>query len=621
MNLELETFERLVHTRRHDAALAMLWRLLGALDSGYGSLEGVLRAEPARALDPAETGQHLRMRLVTAICALFAERGVRPPRSAMPRLFELQRWLAALFASTPLLNADPILRSLMRPGDGADAPVIDSDDLLKFCLLYFPESEVELDIDAVWRADPGLAVGLGLALLAPRFTGSASAHHKREILLPWLTDKLALIEDVEALPLGILHDVYMHCSYADRADKHAIKASINRVVGRLLERGGMRAAQPRARVDAPGCKPVLLVVVEWFHADHSIYRTHSRAIEAAREHFHVLGAGLAATTDAAGRAVFDEFVELRPGAAMPQLEQLREVAQRSRAQILYMPSVGMFPLTMLLANLRLTPLVAMGLGHPATTHAGAIDLVVVEEDFVAEPGCFSETLLMLPRDAMPYRAPPDFAREAPAIRDKPEVVQVCVAASAMKINPGLLDACREIAERCSVPVHFHFTVAFAHGVLHEQVSRVVRRRLGMRATVHSHRDRPRYMDILRACDLFIDPFPFGNTNGLIDCIEAGLIGICMVGPEVHQRIDQALMQRLSMPAWLAAPDRSCYVEAAVRLIEQHELRGELRRRHSGAHALRPLFHGRPHVMARRFLLALDAVQAGLEHGVARHRRP
>ena len=326
-----------------------------------------------------------------------------------------------------------------------------------------------------------------------------------------MTDKLALIEDVEALPLGILHDVYMHCSYADRADKHAIKASINRVVGRLLERGGMRAAQPRARVDAPGCKPVLLVVVEWFHADHSI--------------------------------------------------------------------------------------------------------------FVADPGCFSETLLMLPRDAMPYRAPPDFAREAPAIRDKPEVVQVCVAASAMKINPGLLDACREIAERCSVPVHFHFTVAFAHGVLHEQVSRVVRRRLGMRATVHSHRDRPRYMDILRACDLFIDPFPFGNTNGLIDCIEAGLIGICMVGPEVHQRIDQALMQRLSMPAWLAAPDRSCYVEAAVRLIEQHELRGELRRRHSGAHALRPLFHGRPHVMARRFLLALDAVQAGLEHGVARHRHP
>ena len=211
--------------------------------------------------------------------------------------------------------------------------------------------------------------------------------------------------------------------------------------------------------------------------------------------------------------------------------------------------------------------------------------------------------------------------QLPAIRDKPEVVQVCVAASAMKINPGLLDACREIAERCSVPVHFHFTVAFAHGVLHEQVSRVVRRRLGMRATVHSHRDRPRYMDILRACDLFIDPFPFGNTNGLIDCIEAGLIGICMVGPEVHQRIDQALMQRLSMPAWLAAPDRSCYVEAAVRLIEQHELRGELRRRHSGAHALRPLFHGRPHVMARRFLLALDAVQAGLEHGVARHRRP
>ena len=388
--------------------------------------------------------------------------------------------------------------------------------------------------------------------------------------------------------------------------KHAIKKSINVLIQRWLERNGLRPLQTPRRIEA-GVKPVMLVVLEWFNAGHSIYRTHSRTLEAARERFHVVGMGLAAATDDVGRAVFDEFIEIQPGALAQQLGQIRDLAALRTAQILYMPSVGMFPLTMMLCNLRVAPVMAMALGHPATTHSQAMDVVVVEEDYVGDPACFSERLLLLPSDGMPYRpsglasAQPD----PPQIREQPEAVQVCVAASAMKINPGFLDACRRIAETSTVPLHFHFAVAFAQGLVHEQVRRVVQRALGSRATVHSHRDYPRYMDIVRDCDMFINPFPFGNTNGLIDCVTAGLVGVCRSGPEVHEHIDQGLFERLGLPDWLVARDTQSYIEAAVRLAEQHALRTELRRAHSGPDKVGRLFEGRPEIMGRKLLELLE----------------
>ncbi len=123
-----------------------------------------------------------------------------------------------------------------------------------------PESRVPLDLDALWESNHALAVGLALVLLAPRFLGTPVAHEKRELLLPWLARKLPEIEDLDLLPTGILHDAYMHCSYADRADKHDIKRSINELIRRKLESKGIYPLKPpppavRGRKARPAGRP------------------------------------------------------------------------------------------------------------------------------------------------------------------------------------------------------------------------------------------------------------------------------------------------------------------------------------------------------------------------------
>ena len=168
----------------------------------------------------------------------------------------MQRWFASIFGSTLFLNADHVVRALNLAGKGNLSQLeVSPQDLPKFCLLYLPESEIVLEIDALWDANKYLAASLGMALLSPRFLGSPQAHVKREALLPWLTEKLHEIESLDALPFGIMHDVYMHCSYADLPEKHDIKGAINVLIERWLDSHGLMP------LDTPISTPALAGVV------------------------------------------------------------------------------------------------------------------------------------------------------------------------------------------------------------------------------------------------------------------------------------------------------------------------------------------------------------------------
>jgi hypothetical protein len=305
--------------------------------------------------------------------------------------------------------------------------------------------------------------------------------------------------------------------------------------------------------------------------------------------------------DETTRKVFDEVISIdNTTPIVEQMKHIQREARRNKVAVLYMPSVGMFPLTMWQANLRVAPLQLMGTGHPATSHAHAMDYLVVEEDFVGEEKCFSEQMIKLPTDGMPYRpsASSTLVKASRPPVKKPDKVEIAVCATTMKLNPQFLSACARIVDGCKIPVHFHFLVGQAQGLIYPNVKRVVRMFLGDYATVYPHQEYKSYMQTIADCDLFINPFPFGNTNGIIDCITAGLVGICKTGPEVHEHIDEALFGRLGMPDWMVAKTVDDYVEAAVRLINSHEERYSLRQLMSGPSKVELFFKGRPEVMGR-----------------------
>jgi hypothetical protein len=207
---------------------------------------------------------------------------------------------------------------------------------------------------------------------------------------------------------------------------------------------------------------------------------------------------------------------------------------------------------------------------------------------------------------MPYRPSANLQNlsinlKQPEIQESKDQVDICVAATTMKLNPNFLNTCQQIKNRAKTKVHFHFLVGQAIGLTIPNVERVIKSHLGDAATLYPHQPYREYMNVIQKMDLFINPFPFGNTNGIIDTVSAGLVGICKTGPEVLEHIDEGLFRRLGFPAWMIADTVEKYVSATLRLVENPKERIKLRKELSGFGKVQKIFSGRPQIMGKLFM--------------------
>ena len=589
----LGRFESVCYARKHEAAAREFVALLSMLDRNYGGLDVGFHAQPTASMMGTDQDPHIINRMCSALSALFSDPAFSLSFDGYRQMLYFHRWIATLFAASSFRNADHILRALNIKGPNARAVEVNNRDLAKFCLLYTPNSEIPMNMEALWQSDRHLATALACALLSPRFLGTAAAHDKREVLLQWLPPKLDEIEDLNVLPIGVLHDVYMHCSYADTPKRHAIKAPINRLVRKKLVEQGFKDVEGSPRVRAPGEKPLMLVILEWFSGSHSIYRTHSASIKAARERFRVVGIGHAGQVDEPGKAVFDEYVEV----VGETVSFVRAKAQALRPDIVYYPAFGMFPHSIYLTNLRLAPVQVVSYGHPATSMSPVIDYFVLPEDWVGDPACFSEKLLPVPKAAMPFVPSAQSSTYKPQLREHPDVVNVAIAATTMKLNPGFIEALVRIRREAGRPVNFHFFMGAARGLVYLEARDFILRYLPD-ALVHPIMPYAAYMELINGCDLYLNPFPFGNTNGIVDVTALGLVGVCKTGPEVLEHIDEALFTRIGVPDWLVAKSNDEYVKAALRLINDAALRLSLRRTLIEKAAVNEFYRGQPELFAQ-----------------------
>ena len=599
-------FEQEVAAKNYEEACVELLDILNKIDTNFGGVEGIEIDYPSQLNDELvqDKIKHLCTRVAVAMSELFSDPQLDISEGGAQRFFTLQRWINMIFASSLFVNADHVLQAYNRNPDKTNLSDFHLDNtkssLIKFCILYLPESNINVNLDALWNLDPELCASLCFALQSPRFIATDQAFSKRGTILQWFPEKLATIENLNNVPSAISHDVYMHCSYDIAENKHWVKKVLNQVIRRHLLQGGWTDRDVTKLGERDG-KPVMVVLLEHFHSSHSIYRTHSTSMIAARERFHLIGVGNEAV-DAAGQAVFDEFHLLKGDNIFSKLNELKEICEKNGAAVLYMPSIGMDLTTIFASNSRLAPVQVIALGHPATTHSDFIEYVIVEDDYVGSEKCFSEQLLRLPKDALPY-VPSALAPKHVEyrLRENPEVVNIGIASTTMKLNPYFLAALKAIRDRANVKVHFHFALGQSSGVTHPYVERFIKSYLGNDATAYPHAPYDQYLRILNNCDMMVNPFPFGNTNGIIDMVTLGLVGVCKTGAEVHEHIDEGLFKRLGLPEWLIANTVDEYVERAIRLAENHQERLELRRHIIENNGLQTLFTGDPSTMGKVLL--------------------
>ena len=559
-NPSLPALERLVAERRHAEAFQVVLDILQAIDRHAGRVDLVAAGAPY----PGGSEEDAAIVFATRFAAAFGRLMTLPElefgSERFERLMIHHRWIELLFSLSGFRNADNFI-AMIATTSGNGQLSFASDNLLRMLALLTTNSFVKVDFDQFWKANLPAAAVAFYNYITSRYVFSPRAFDFRERMLQWLPAHLSEVK-LSALMLSRMPEVYAHCSYAITEAKHAIKRPLMEQMRRLcLEAGIVEVAEPVAATrDGP---PTIIVVGEWFEQGHAVFRTHSRAVQALRGRFHLVGL---INPDPAGTSVaelFDECITFPAGDLLSRVRAAAaDIAARQPTLIFYL-GVGMMTAVVALASMRLAPIQCASFGHTATTMSPAIDYFVLPEDFVASVECFSEAVLALPKAAMPFAPRPHGPVQR---RPSDGTIRVAVPASTMKLNPVLFEVIARIATGTKVHAEFHFLPLAATGLAYFELLRIVREKIP-RAVVHPQLPHERYIERLAQCNLFLSPFPYGNMNSVVDAFELGLPGVCLDGREAHAHADAALFARIGLPGELTAASPDDYAAAAIRLID------------------------------------------------------
>lgn len=551
-NVQLEHFESLVYSRQYEEAGRELLRNLKRLKVG-GEFAGHAMTDEAR--------PRLYTRFAAAVTAMMADPAFQLSQEGFDLLAVEHATFQAVFQASAFGNADHLLRQFgtvdaQEPGR---LHFTSPQNIVKLLLAYSLDSELDIDFEAVFRMAPRLALPAFLGMLAHIVVLSPRAHARREKLLT--LGPLFEQVDVREHMLAAMSDAYMYCSYATAETKHEIKRSFNVMMRRLITSQIEIPAMPEKRELKD--RPTILVPIEWFTSLHAMYRCYAPSIRQLRERFRIVMIGRSSEMDEVSKEMFDEVVELS-GANVSLADVVNEI-RRIAPDIIYYPSVGMATWWVALSTVRLAPIQAFTLGHPATTNSPAMDYVLALEGWEGDPGCFSEIVVIEPSTAVTYAMRSDAEFPLPHIRRRPEVLCIAIPSMACKITAPFLATLRRIADRASRKVEFHFFPNMI-GLTHFQVAREIRKWLPG-AEVHPRSDYRQYIARLSSCDLHLSTFPFGGTNSNIDSMKLALPIVTLEGLETHSRTDSAMVRMCGLPDSTTAYNEQEYERLALRLID------------------------------------------------------
>lgn len=363
-------------------------------------------------------------------------------------------------------------------------------------------------------------------------------------------------------------DSYFASTYAGDGSDRVVKGVINRSVRRLAAANGWTV---RNR-PAPG--RVAVVSGNWSPA-HSAYRICSAFVDSlAGYHRTLVALGKRRDFDARG---FDEVVRVEH--APDGTLDLGPLLDNTFSAV-YFPDVGLTPLSILLANLRLAPVQIASLGHSVSTFGAEVDYFV--SGALVEPPDdparnYSERLVLLPGAGAVQNAP-DYA---PTGRRKsvPEFV-LNAPWNAQKINSRLAAAVREIVRRASKTVVLRL---FVSGSLDRQndylpfVREFQAAAAGGPVEVMRALPYQEYMTLIEEGDLNLDSFPFGGCNTVADGLFLRKLTVTLEGDAWYGRVGPWMVRSAGLPELVTTTEAE-YVDTVVRLIDDDAYRAGLQGR-------------------------------------------
>jgi predicted O-linked N-acetylglucosamine transferase (SPINDLY family) len=361
----------------------------------------------------------------------------------------------------------------------------------------------------------------------------------------------------------------------------------------LLERYGRLCARLMARwqdeqglhpAQQPGKDRVRVGIVSRHFRDHSVWNALVKGWfqRLDRERFMLEAFYLGPEQDTETRYAksrAERFEQGRNG-----LRQWVEAILEAQPDVLIYPEIGMDPMTVKLASLRLAPVQVASWGHPETSGLPTIDYYLSAEDLepVGAQASYSERLIALPHLGCFVQSArvESAAIDLDALGIEARTPLLLCPGTPFKYAPEHDSIFPEIALRLG-RCRFVFFTSRMSG-LSENLRRrldAVFARSGLEidhfVTFIPWQDRRSFHGLLSRADVFLDTIGFSGFNTALQAVECGLPIVTREGRFLRGRLASGILRRMGLPE-LVAQSEEAYVELAVRLARDTEYREHIR---------------------------------------------
>lgn len=269
-----------------------------------------------------------------------------------------------------------------------------------------------------------------------------------------------------------------------------------------------------------------------------------------------------------------------------ELRQWVEAIISQQLDVMIYPEIGMDPMTMKLASLRLAPVQVVTWGHPETSGLKTIDYYLSAENLEPPDAQenYTERLVALPHLGCFYKPVP-VASANPDLRglgiDPASPLLLCPGVP-FKYAPQHDWILTEIARRLGRCRFLFFTHQL--GKLSEKLRRrlelgFARRELDFDdfVTFIPWQDRPGFYGLLKRADVFLDTIGFSGFNTAMQAAECGVPIVTREGRFMRGRLASGILKRMGLSE-LVAESEEDYVALAVRLAQDAGYRRHIRER-------------------------------------------
>lgn len=367
-------------------------------------------------------------------------------------------------------------------------------------------------------------------------------------------------------------------------DNRELLQRYGRLCARLMASWQARHAPPPAPRRA--ARPVRVGVVSQFFREHSVWNAIVKGWfrHLDPERFELQAFCLDPYEDAETRYARSRAARFERGHA--GLRQWTEVIQNAQPDVLIYPEIGMDPMSVKLASLRLAPLQAASWGHPETSGLPTIDAYLSAAD-LEPPGAqahYTERLIALPnlgccvQPGAVDAAIPDVSHWG----IEPGVPVLVCAGTPFKYAPEHDWVLAEIASRlgrCRLVFFEYRTRALSEALRARLAAEFSRRGLDFeRCTLFlPWQSRAAFLGLLRAADVFLDTLGFSGFNTALQAVDCSLPIVTREGRFLRGRLAGGILKRIGLPEMVVA-DEEQYIGLAVRLAQDAGRREDIRRR-------------------------------------------